>query len=42
MEDQDLYDRIDEDEEMSDSEKREAYNAELDNEEADRKWEESY
>ena len=36
MEDEDLYYRIDADEEMTDAEKREAYFAEIENDQADR------
>lgn len=36
-----LYDAIDQDEELSDEEKREIYFAELDNQEAREQWEEA-
>ncbi len=39
MNEEDLYDRIDEDENMSDQEKREAYNSEVQNCEDERFWE---
>ena len=37
-----LYDLIDEDEEMSDEEKREAYFSEIAEDEAEQEWEESH
>ena len=37
----DLYDKIDEDKEMTDAEKRETYNAEIADIEAEREWEDN-
>jgi hypothetical protein len=39
---EELYYRIDADEEMSDAEKRETYNAEIENEEAEELWHDEY
>jgi len=36
-----LWNKINDEEEMSDEEKRETYQAEIDNEEAEREWENS-
>lgn len=38
MKDDELYNRIDADDEMSDSEKRESYSSEIENQEDEQRW----
>jgi hypothetical protein len=42
MKDKELYYKIDQDEELTDQEKREIYFAELDREKSEREWEDEF